>query len=66
MFSVVAEFADLHNFRVNPEILKHVPAELMLRFNFLPLKEIPNVRLDISLADPNQLLLVDEIRASNR
>lgn len=55
------EFADLHNFRLNPEILKRVPAELMLRFNFLPLEETPDGRLAISLADPSELLLIDEI-----
>jgi hypothetical protein len=55
------EFADLRNFKLNPDFLKRVPAELMFRYNFLPLEETDYGRLAIALADPSQLLLIDEI-----
>jgi type IV pilus assembly protein PilB len=55
------EFEDLRNFKLNPDFLKRVPAELMFRYNFLPLEETDDGRLAIALADPSQLLLIDEI-----
>lgn len=55
------DFVDLHRFSLKEEILKRVPAELMFRFNFVPLEETPDGRLAISIADPSQLLLIDEI-----
>lgn len=55
------DFVDLHRFTLNEEILKRVPAELMFRFNFVPLQEMPDGRLAISIADPSQLMLIDEI-----
>lgn len=54
-------FVNLDGFALNEEILKHVPAELMFRFNFVPLEETPDGRIAISVADPSQLLLIDEI-----
>jgi type IV pilus assembly protein PilB len=55
------DFVDLHRFSLNEEIVSRVPTELMFRFNFLPLEEMPDGRLAISIADPSQLLLIDEI-----
>jgi type IV pilus assembly protein PilB len=60
-FRYGCEFADLHNFTLNHEPFKRVPAEVMFRFNFLPLEEMPDGRLAITIADPSQLLLLDEI-----
>lgn len=53
------EFVDLHKFTVNPGLLKRIPAELMFRYNFLPLEEIHDGRLAIAIADPSQLMLLD-------
>lgn len=55
------EFVDLRKFTVNPDLLKRIPAELMFRYNFLPLEEIHDGRLAIAIADPSQLMLLDEI-----
>ncbi|HET6177886.1 MAG TPA: hypothetical protein VFE61_13185 [Candidatus Sulfotelmatobacter sp.] len=55
------EFVDLHNFKLTPDVLKRVPAELMFRYNFLPLEEMLDGRLAIAIADPSQLFLLDEI-----
>lgn len=55
------EFVDLRNFRLNLDILKRVPAELMFRYNFLPLEEMHDGRLAVAIVDPSQLMLLDEI-----
>ena len=33
-----AEFADLKNFKIQHDLLRTVPVELMFRFNFVPLE----------------------------
>src|SRR5262249_49057595 len=55
------EFINLRNFMLNPEILKRVPFDLMLRYSFLPLEEMEDGRLAIAVADPSQLMMLDEI-----
>ncbi|HKV77138.1 MAG TPA: hypothetical protein VJP02_03315 [Candidatus Sulfotelmatobacter sp.] len=55
------DFVDLLNFKLNPNFLKRVPPELMFRYNFLPLEDMFDGRLAIAIADPSQLLLIDEI-----
>jgi len=60
-FRYRCEFADLSNFKLTSEILARVPAALMLRYNFLPVEEMKDGRLAIAIADPTQLMLIDEI-----
>jgi type IV pilus assembly protein PilB len=55
------EFVDLAGFKVEPEGLKKVPLELMFRYNFVPLEETTDGRLAIAVADPSQLMMLDEI-----
>jgi len=55
------EFVDLTGYRIGDELLTKIPVELMFRYNFVPLEETPNGKLAIAIADPSQLLMIDEI-----
>jgi type IV pilus assembly protein PilB len=55
-----AEFVDLKNFRIQHELLRTVPVELMFRYNFVPLEQLPNA-LVIAVSDPSRLMVLDEI-----
>ena len=55
------EFVSLCNFQLQPELLRKVPADLMLRYNFVPLSEMQDGRIAIAVADPSQLMSFDEI-----
>ncbi len=54
------EFVDLKNFPIDPELFRSIPAEMMFRYNFVPLKTMGNSLL-IAIADPSELLLTDEL-----
>jgi len=53
-------FVDLNSVRIDPELFRVIPADLMFRFNFVPLQSHDN-QLVIALADPSQVLLSDEL-----
>jgi type IV pilus assembly protein PilB len=53
-------FVDLREQRIDPELFRSIPADLMFRFNFVPL-EGHNNSLVIAVADPSQVLLSDEL-----
>jgi type IV pilus assembly protein PilB len=53
-------FVDLFEQRIDPELFRSIPAELMFRFNFVPM-EAANGALVIAVADPSQVLLSDEL-----
>ena len=55
-----AEFVDLKNFKIQHDLFKTVPVELMFRYNFVPLEQAGN-RLAIAVADPSKLMMLDEI-----
>lgn len=55
------EFVDLHAFKLQLDIVGRVPAHLMFRYNFVPLEEAADGRLAIAIADPSQLMMIDEI-----
>jgi type IV pilus assembly protein PilB len=55
------EFVDLHNFQLHHDLFKQIPVELMFRYNFVPLEETEDGRLAIAIADPSQLMMIDEI-----
>src|ERR1700727_2768568 len=55
-----AEFADLKNFKIQHDLLRTVPVELMFRFNFVPL-ELKEDVLVIAVSDPPKLMMLDEI-----
>src|SRR5689334_6194622 len=53
-------FVDLNEARIDPELFRSVPAELMFRFNFVPLEAREN-QLIVAVADPSHVLLSDEL-----
>jgi type IV pilus assembly protein PilB len=53
-------FVDLREQRIDPELFRTIPADLMFRYNFVPL-EVHNNLLMIAVADPSQVLLSDEL-----
>jgi type IV pilus assembly protein PilB len=53
-------FVDLFEQRIDPELFRSIPAELMFRFNFVPM-EARGGALVIAVADPSQVLLSDEL-----
>src|SRR6266566_3012758 len=55
------EFVDLSDFQLHHELFKKIPVELMFRYNFVPLEETTDGRLAIAIADPSQLMMIDEI-----
>src|SRR6202049_3053763 len=55
------EFVDLHNFQLHHDLFKKIPVDLMFRYNFVPLNETEDGRLAIAIADPSQLMMIDEI-----
>ena len=54
-------FVDLFEQRIDPELFRSIPAELMFRFNFVPMEAQGN-SLVIAVADPSQVLLSDELQ----
>ncbi len=55
------EFVDLNNFQLHHDLFKKIPVHLMFRYNFIPLEEMRDGRLAIAIADPSQLMMIDEI-----
>jgi type IV pilus assembly protein PilB len=53
-------FIDLREQRIDPELFRSIPAEMMFRYNFVPL-EARDSTLVVALADPSQLQLTDEL-----
>src|SRR5436190_11899857 len=54
------EYVDLRETRINPDLFHSVPVDLMFRYNFVPM-DAQNGTLDIALADPRNLNLIDEL-----
>src|SRR6201988_3971807 len=55
------EFVDLSGFELHHELFKKIPVELMFRYNFVPLEETADGRLAIAIAEPSQLMMIDDI-----
>jgi type IV pilus assembly protein PilB len=55
-----AEFVDLKNFKIQHDLFKRVPVDMMFRYNFVPLEQLEN-RLAIAVSDPSKLMVIDEI-----
>ena len=56
-----AEFVDLKHFKIQHELFKSVPVDMMFRYNFVPLEQSSDGRLAIAVADPSRLMVLDEI-----
>src|ERR1700731_999797 len=55
------EFVDLSDFQLHHDLFEKIPVHLMFRYNFVPLDETADGRLAIAIADPSQLMMIDEI-----
>jgi len=53
-------FVDLREQSIDADLVRSIPAELMFRYNFVPL-EAHDSTLTIAIADPSQLQLTDEL-----
>lgn len=54
------EFVDLRETRIDHELFTSIPVDLMFRYNFVPIQG-QNGTLEIALADPRNLGLIDEL-----
>jgi type II secretory ATPase GspE/PulE/Tfp pilus assembly ATPase PilB-like protein len=55
-----AEFVDLKNFKIQHDLLRTVPVELMFRYNFVPIEQHQDAMV-IAVSDPSRLMVLDEI-----
>src|SRR5215470_16376839 len=55
------EFVDLSDFQLHHDLFEKIPVHLMFRYNFVPLNEDSEGKLAIAIADPSQLMMIDEI-----
>jgi type IV pilus assembly protein PilB len=55
-----AEFVDLKNFKIQHDLLRTVPVELMFRYNFVPIEQLADAMV-IAVSDPSRLMVLDEI-----
>src|ERR1700747_1616649 len=55
------EFVDLHDFQLHHDLFAKIDPRLMFRYNFVPLEETRDGKLAIAIADPSQLMMIDEI-----
>src|SRR5918994_6587058 len=56
------EFVDMAEFRIDQELFRSLPADLMLRYGFVPLRRDGNT-LVIVVSDPADLPMIDELAA---
>jgi type IV pilus assembly protein PilB len=54
------EFIDLKESRIDADLFRTVPVDLMFRYHFIPL-HAQNGTLEIALADPRQITMIDEL-----
>ena len=55
------EFVDLNEFQLHHDLFEKIPVDLMFRYNFVPLEEMGEGKLAVAIADPSQLMMIDEI-----
>jgi type II secretory ATPase GspE/PulE/Tfp pilus assembly ATPase PilB-like protein len=55
------EFVDLNDFQLHHDLFEKIPVDLMFRYNFVPLEETRDGKLAVAIADPSQLMMIDEI-----
>src|SRR5262252_2413673 len=54
------EFVDLDHFNIDHELFRSIPADLMLRYGFVPYRRDGNA-LVIVVSDPTDLPMIDEL-----
>src|SRR3954469_14835291 len=54
------EFIDMDTFKIDQELFRSIPAELMLRYGFVPYRRVGRA-LEIVVSDPTNLPMIDEL-----
>ena len=54
------EFIDMDTFRIDQDLFRSIPADLMLRYGFVPYRRIGKT-LEIVVSDPTDLPMIDEL-----
>jgi type II secretory ATPase GspE/PulE/Tfp pilus assembly ATPase PilB-like protein len=54
------EFIDMDTFRIDQDLFRSIPADLMLRYNFVPYRRVGKT-LEIVVSDPTNLPMIDEL-----
>ena len=54
------EFVDMDNFRIDQDLFRSIPADLMLRYGFVPYRREVKT-LVIVVSDPSDLPMIDEL-----
>ena len=54
------EFVDMDTFRIDQELFRSIPADLMLRYGFVPYRR-DGKTLSIVVSDPTDLPMIDEL-----
>src|SRR5438270_12702355 len=54
------EFVDLKTAKIDHELFRTVPVDLMFRYHFVPI-QAHNGCLEIALSDPTQIVQIDEL-----
>src|SRR5436189_3970718 len=54
------EFIDMDTFRIDQELFRSIPADLMLRYGFVPHRR-DGKSLEIVVSDPTDLPMIDEL-----
>src|SRR4030081_3738764 len=55
------EFVDLTDFQLHHDLFEKIPVHLMFRYKFVPLEETADGRLVIAIANPGELMMIDEV-----
>src|SRR5579864_5218491 len=54
------EFIDMDSFRIDQDLFRSIPADLMLRYGFVPHRRVGKT-LEIVVSDPTDLPMIDEL-----
>jgi type II secretory ATPase GspE/PulE/Tfp pilus assembly ATPase PilB-like protein len=54
------EFVDLTDFKIDNELFRTIPVDLMFRYNFVPCAREGDV-MDVVVADPTDVVMIDEL-----
>src|SRR3954464_14778567 len=54
------EFVDMDTFRIDQELFRSIPADLMLRYGFVPYRH-EGKALEIVVSDPSDIPMIDEL-----
>ena len=54
------EFINLRDYKMDHELFRSIPVDLMFRYHFVPLQSRQDA-IEIAMADPSQLMMIDEV-----